>query len=222
MRSTRLLGILLLAACAGTAPAGTPSTVQPGVEAWAISHTQPQQRLRLVFDWSLQEEQARFSGEGVARVDSGYRARLDLFGPRGEAVAAAALVDSDLRLPPGANPDLLPPAALLWSVLGVIRPPDAATLVGAEGDSISATLVYQAADERWIFQLRNSRLVHAEWTGPSQGRQTVEIRERGERNLPSRVVYRDWRAFRELTLSLNQVYDSEPFPPETWTPGRSR
>lgn len=220
MRSIRSLGILLLAACAGTAPPATPSTIQPGVEEWAVNTTRPDDRLRLVFDWSLQEEQARFSGEGVARIDSGYRARLDLFGPRGETYLSAALVDDDLRLPPGAATNVLPPPALLWSVLGVVRPPQGAELIGAEGDSSSARIAYRAGDERWIFELRNSMLVRAEWTGPSQGRQTVEIRERGQRNLPSRVVYRDWRAFRELTLSLNQVNDAEPFPPETWTPGR--
>lgn len=222
MRSIRFLGILLLAACAANTPAATPSGIQPGLEEWATHTTQPRERLRLVFDWTFQEEQARFSGEGVARIDSTYRARLDLFGPRGETYLSAALVDFDLRLPPGATASLLPPPALLWSVLGVMRPPPGAQLIGAEGDSASARLVYRQGQDRWTFQLENARLVRAEWTGPEQGRQTVEIRERGERNLPSRVVYRDWRAFRELTLQLNQVNDAEPFPPDIWTPGRSR
>ena len=222
MRFIRLLGTLLLAACAANTPAAVPSGIQPGLEEWAIESTRPRERLRVVFDWSLQEEQARFNGEGVARLDTTYRARLDLFGPRGELYLAAALVDFELRLPPGANPSLLPPPALLWSVLGVVRPPPGAQLLGSAGDSSSAKLVYSAGDERWTFELKNARLSRVEWTGPSQGRQTVEIRERGERNLPSRVVYRDWRAFRELTLSLNQVYHAEPFPPDTWTPGRSR
>jgi hypothetical protein len=196
-----------------------PAAPDSVLEASAVARTQLRTPLRLVFDWSLQDRDARFSGEGATRLEPPYRARLDLFGPRGEEYLSAALVDFDLRLPPGATAEVLPPPALFWSVLGVFRAPEGAQLVGARGDSSASELRYRAGDQTWTFVLEQGRLQRAEWQGPAQGRQTVEIREYGQRDLPGRVVYRDWRAFRELTLTLNQVYDAQPFPAEIWTPG---
>ena len=115
---------------------------------------------------------------------------------------------------------LLPPPALLWSVFGVFRAPQGATLVSTRTDSSQTVLKYQAGDQQWTFSFSNNRLTRSEWTGPAQGRQTVEIREYGMRGLPARVVYRDWRAFRELSVTLTQAIDvAEPFPPDTWLPG---
>ena len=210
----------LLNALACSARTAQPvSSIDPAVEARAQQVTQLGSRLRVVFEWTLQDGDARFSGEGVTRLEPPYKARLDLFGPRGEGYLSAALVDFDLRLPAGAPADVLPPPALLWSVLGVFRAPPNAQLVGASGDSAASELRYRAGDQTWSFSLAGNRLQRVEWQGPNQGRQTVEVRGYGERNMPSRVVYRDWRAFRELTLTLTRVYDADPFPPETWTPG---
>jgi hypothetical protein len=213
------LTALALAGCAGHAPPAVPAVIDPALEARAIQNTQLRSRLRLIFDWSLQDRDARFSGEGVTRLEPPDKARLDLFGPRGEGYLSAALVDFDLRLPPGADNNVLPPPALFWSVLGVFRAPAGAQLIGARGDSTAIELDYRAGDQTWNFKLSGGRLQRAEWQGPEQGRQTVEIKQHGARDLPARVVYRDWRAFRELTLTLTQVYDAEPFPPEIWQPG---
>ena len=194
--------------------------VVPNAEQTAVSGTQIRQRLRLVFSWTLQDRDARFSGDGAMRIEQPYHARLDLFGPRGEGYLSAALVDSELRLPATALPNLLPPPTMLWAVMGVFRPPHGADLVGAKGDSASVVMQYRLGAESWKFQLRNGQLVSAEWLGPDQGKQTVEIREYHLRGLPARAVYRDWRAFRELTLTLTEVHEVEsPFPPETWLPG---
>jgi hypothetical protein len=194
-------------------------TVDPALATRAVQSTQLRSPLRLVFEWSLQDREARFSGEGVTRLEPPYRARLDLFGPRGEGYLSAALVDFDIRLPAGATNEVLPPPTLFWSVLGVFRAPESAQLVTTRGDSAATELVYRAQDQTWTFSLANGRLQRAEWQGPDQGRQTVEIKEYGARDLPARVVYRDWRAFRELSLTLTQVYDAQSFPPEIWTPG---
>jgi hypothetical protein len=209
--------LFLLPACASTQVAQ--SAVDPALEARAVQSTQLRSRLRVVFNWSLQDRDARFSGEGVTRLEAPYKARLDLFGPRGEGYLSAALVDFDLRLPPGATANLLPPPALFWAVLGVFRAPQGAQLISASGDSTSSKLRYRAGDQTWTFSLASGRLRRAEWEGPAQGRQTVEIADYGARDLPARVVYRDWRAFRELTITLTQAYDADPFPPDTWTPG---
>ena len=217
----------LLFACITASCASKPTTLPPapslnrGLESAAIAGTQLKKRVRITFGWSLQDRDARFSGDGVTRIEAPHQARLDLFGPRGETYLMAALVDFDLRLPPGAmGSQLLPPPTLLWSVLGVFRPPQNAELVATSGDSTQTELQYRAGEERWSFSLRGGRLQRAEWTGPSQGRQTVEIREYDSSGVPSRVVYRDWPAFRELSLNLTQTYDvAESFPPEIWRPG---
>jgi hypothetical protein len=221
VRSLRFLTILTISACGSAAPvAQSPSTVDPNIATRATERTQLQSRMRIVFGWTLQDRDARFSGDGVTRVEPPYRARLDLFGPRGEGYLSAAMVDFDLRMPPGAPADLLPPPTMLWSVLGVFRAPVGAQLIATQGDSAKMELQYRAGEETWTFTLANWRLMHAEWQGPQQGRQTVEIKGYHTRGVPDRVVYRDWRAFRELTLTLTQVNDVASFPPDTWTPGR--
>jgi hypothetical protein len=213
------LSALILAGCASAqGPASGP--VNQSLETAAVAATEPKQRLRLVFDWSLQERDAKFSGAGAIRAEPPYHVRLDLFGPRGEGYLSAALVDWDLRLPPGAPADLLPPPAMLWSVFGVFRPPQGAQLVSTKSSDGTTELQYRSGEQRWTFTLSNNRVTKAEWTGPAQGRQTVEIREYGVRGLPTHAVYRDWREFRELSVTLTQVTDvAEPFPPDTWTPG---
>src|SRR5262245_23836933 len=211
------LALLLLTGCAHAPTAGQASQ---DVEAAAVAATEPRARLRLVFDWSLQDRDAKFNGAGAIRMEPPYHARLDLFGPRGEGYMSAALVDFDLRMPPNAPREVLPPAAMLWSVFGVFRPPQGAQLTATRGDSTKRELEYRSGDQKWVFTLASNRVTRAEWTGPSQGRQTVEIREYGSRGLPSKVVYRDWRAFRELSVTLTETHDvAEPFPPDTWTPG---
>ena len=219
VKRTVVLFAGLLAGCASaTPPAGT---IEPGVEEQAVAVTRPENRLHVTFNWTFTEQQSRFSGEGATRLEPPYKARLDLFGPRGEAYISAALVEYELRLPPGAAADLLPPPTLLWSALGVLLPPQGATLTLATRTGASAQLEYRDSNGRWRFSLENDRLRRAEWEGgEGGGRRTVEIRAWGERNVPSQVVYRDWLAFRELTLTLNQVEDADPFPPDTWYPGR--
>ena len=95
------LGALLLTGCASTqtgtapSPSGGSTTVNASLEPAAVAATEPKQRLRIVFDWSLQERDAKFSGSGAIRTEPPYHVRLDLFGPRGEGYLSAALVDFD-------------------------------------------------------------------------------------------------------------------------------
>lgn len=173
----------------------------------------------MVFHWGLTERDGRFSGDGVTRVAAPYRARLDLFGPRGETYLSAALVGMDLRIPQAANDAPLPPPALFWSALGVFRPPPAATLVGTARDGSTLALEYARGEEHWRFQFRNNHLRHAEWQGPGKGRRTVELKGEGAFGLPRQAVYRDWIAFRELKLELREVEEVHGFPADTWRPG---
>src|SRR5690606_13563466 len=110
---------LALTSCAASAPAADPPgppTVDPTVAQAAVAETALDRPLHVVFAWTLQEREARFSGRGVTRYEPPGRARLDLFGPRDETYLSAALVDMELRLPRGMPDVPLPPPPLLWSV----------------------------------------------------------------------------------------------------------
>jgi hypothetical protein len=210
----------LAASCAARAGGGTPlGPAVPAYEADAVARTAPKRSLHILFSWSLQESEARFSGRGATRLDAPTRARLDLFGPRGEAYLRAALVDMDLRLPQGAADAPLPPPELLWAVLGVFRPPVGAQLVGSARDGTTTRLEYQRDKQRWSFHLEDGVLRSAEWTGGGQGRRTIEIKGYADLGLPREAVYRDWLAFRELRLTLDEANETEGFPADIFTIG---
>lgn len=198
------LFLAFITACASSGGFATgepaPLIAQQQVEA-----TAPAQRLHVVFSWSLRDRDARFTGDGVARVQPPYRGRLDLFGPRGETYLEAAIDGESLRLPPGSPTDALPPAALLWAALGVLYPPDGATLVATSTDAGETFLEYARGDERWRFRLQDDMLRYAEWQDGASGRRTVEVEAGQGAAFPARTLYRDWLAFRELELTLETV-----------------
>lgn len=216
---TALAAVVVSACAARTGDIGRQPVV-PEWEAEAVRATAPEAPLRIVFDWNAVEREARYSGRGAARVQPPYRARLDLFGPRGEGYLSAAVVEDDLRLPPDVAAASIPPAPLLWSVLGVFRPPAGARLVATARDGETTRLVYEATDGRWTFTLRGDRLTSAEWERSDGARHTVELTGSATRSVPQEARYRDWAAFTELTLKLDEVERVEPFSPEIWIPGR--
>src|SRR5690554_4374916 len=209
---------LLAAACAARGATRTEQPPDPALAREAAEATAPRRTLQILFDWSARERDARFSGRGVARVQPPYHARLDLFGPRGEAYLTAALVEGDLRLPAAAQDAPVPPPPLLWSVLGVVWPPAGAELLATERDGETVRLEYGRGAERWHFRLEGGRLRFAEWRPAGGGRHTVELGADSVDGLPREARYRDWAAFVELVLMLDTVEDAAPFPPEIWTP----
>ncbi len=222
---TNIWPLLVVAGCA---PAGPPAPspqepLQPQVAQIVVDSTALKRPLHIVFSWTFTEESARFSGRGATRVEPPYKARLDLFGPRGETYLAAAAVGDELRLPPNA-PDALrnvmPPIALLWTALGVLRAPEGAMLTQTRQRADTVLLGYTRNEERWSFRSLRGRLEYAEWNGPNSGKRTVELRGTGALGLPAVAVYRDWAAFRELTLTLEQANEAASFPADIWTLGQ--
>jgi hypothetical protein len=217
--------MILLGACAPAAvqtpvSEGPPS---PQLAQLLVDSTALRRPLHIVFNWTFTEENARFSGSGATRVEPPYRARLDLFGPRGETYLAAAAVGDTLRLPPNMPSGLrsiVPPVALLWTALGVLRAPEGATLASTAQRGDTLTVGYTRGDERWSFRAVQGRLQYAEWNGPNSGRRTVELRGTGALDLPAVAVYRDWAAFRELTLTLERANEAASFPADIWYPGQ--
>ena len=204
--------IAVSACAAGTAATGVP---EPQAEQRLEAATVPASRVQVMFDWTMTDRDARFSGRGVLRVDSGYRARVDLFGPRGETLAAAVVDQGAMRVAPQAAAAMLPPPALLWSSLGVFRRPDDAPLTGTTMSDDAAVLTYVRDRTRWSFQFEGDRLRHTEWTDGS-GRRTVELTGDAGHGLPREALFRDWTEFRELTLRVTEVEERAAFEPDVW------
>ncbi len=209
------------AAPPASAPAAAGDTAAADVARAAIAATAPKRPMKLVFAWSLQDRDARFSGKGAARIEPPYRARLDLFGPRDEGYLSAAVVGEDLRIPPAAQAQaaVVPPPALLWTALGVLNPPADARLTTARRDGDQTELDYTRGPERWRFTLLAGRLSRVQFDRSGAGRLTVELKGTGPEGLPKQAVYRDYAAFRTLTLTLDRADEAEPFPPAIWSPG---
>ncbi len=224
---------LAAAAAAGACarpPAPPPEPAPPPVNAPRTAlaleaHTALTEPIRVVFGWQLNESGTHVKGRGVARIEPPYRARLDLFLNNGETVVRAALVDGDLRLPPGAPTDLLPPPDLMWSVLGVFRPGTDAALVGAERvDGGGVLLHYRYGDGRGldvrVVEQSVRRLEVLDRGGHTVER--VELGFDGSGRYPEEATYRDLSAFRELKLTRESVERVEPYPPDIWNPNGTK
>lgn len=203
--------VALLSACAGRAP----ETVEPGVAERVTTATAPDRPLRVVFRWRVLDGEVRFTGQGAARIGPEYHARLDLFGPRGEHYLSAAIVGSDLSVPENGR-GVLPPPAMVWSVLGVVRPPDEATLQGTRRTDDGTELHYAVGESRLRYGLEDGRLRSVEWRGDGR-RMVVELNGEVD-GLPASAEYRDWANNTELHIELETVEDVEPYPSEIWTP----
>lgn len=177
--------------------------------------------IRVVFSWALNEAGTRVKGRGVARIEPPYKARLDLFLGNGETVVRAALVNGELRLPPGAPTNILPPPDLMWGVLGVFRPDTDAGLVGAErADGGEVRLRYRYGDGRELdFRVVDGRVRAIELLDRG-GHLTdrVELGLGESDRFPMEATYRNIAAFRELKLTRESVERVEPYPPDIWNP----
>ena len=214
-----LLSVLLLA-CSSTPepPPGPP--VRPSREALAAERNSPLRTpTRLVFDWSLTEPDLRVNGRGVARVEPPYRARLDLFTENGETVVRAALVDGDLRLPPGTRQELVPPPALFWGALGVFRPGTEAVLQGGERTDEGVRLLYRLrADEELRIVVADGELLSLERMEEGHVVERVALNRADASGFPREARYRHLAEVRELRLTLTESREVESYPPDIWNP----
>ena len=174
--------------------------------------------IRIFFKWSVSERDARFQGRGVARVEPPYKARLDLFLGNGETVARAALVDDDLRLPPGIPQGIIPPAELLWGTLGVFRPGWDATLLGGEslGEERVRLRYWRPEGLELRFTIDAGRIREVERLRQGQVVERVTVTTGPEDRHLADATYRDLAAFRELRLTRERLEHVEPFPPDIW------
>jgi hypothetical protein len=216
-----MIPVLCLAACAPSGPAVIGPVGDPaGAAAELSDQTGLEGPLRIVFDWQLNDAGQRVSGRGVARVEPPYRARLDLFLDNGETVVSAALVDGELRLPPGSPDDILPPPDLMWGALGVFRPLGDARLLGADRlEGEGTRLRYGYGDGREIHYLVERGLLSAlELRDGGRVVQRVDVGAERDARYPVEATYRNLAAFRELRLTRETLSVVGPFDPEIWNP----
>lgn len=227
------LAVALLTACAAaTATAGTPppapvpaagsasAAADPDSIADALRRaTLPSSPKQARFAWSLDEAGSRFNGRGVARYVAPERFRLDLFGPRGETVLAAALVGETPRVPPSVTERFkLPSLALLWATVGVVRPPSAARLASATDQGGRVTVRYDLGSEGTLeYRARGGRLESLRRLKGSAVQESVELDRTTAGDLRA-ARYRDWVALRNLNLTLESSTDAASFSDDVWSP----
>ncbi len=225
LRIAALAALAAVAACSGPPAPAVVAPVAVDAAQLALSlegKTAVAAPLRVVFSWSLNESGVRVKGHGVARIEPPYKARLDLFMGNGETVVRAALVDGDLRLPPGSPEGILPPADLMWVVLGVFRPQTGSDLLGADRlDNGELQLRYRdPAGQELYFQVADGDVHSAQLEQGGHVVQRVEVRTAGDNRIPAEATYRNLAAFRELKLTRESVERVESFPPGIWDPAK--
>ncbi|CAN5789890.1 hypothetical protein BH23GEM10_BH23GEM10_18150 [soil metagenome] len=216
-RLSSVVQVALLAGLIGCAAAGGAADAPPdpaAAAALAVA-TSPEYRLEVLFDWNMVDRDARIGGRGLLRLDRAARARVDLFGPRGETLAAAIMDGTAMRVVPQAASAMLPPPALLWAALGVFREPEDAPLTATRVDGDQTRLEYSRDRTRWTFQFAGSALRSTEWTDGS-GRRTVTLTGDAGFDVPRDAAFRDWTEFRELNLSVTAIEERTSFDADTW------
>lgn len=185
-----------------------------------VAETRLRGPTRIDFTWRLNEAGDRLSGVGVARVEPPYRARLDLFLGNGESVISAALVDDELRLPPGARDDVLPPVDLMWGTLGVFRPVEGARLLSGDRLAEGARVLrYAYPDgEEVHFQLSGDGVQALEVVDGGSMVEWVRLEESDDGVYPRSVTYRNLVDFRELEITRTEVRAVESFDAGIWDP----
>ena len=222
-RLTRLAPVAAAIVLAGCAPKVAPvpplSAVDARREALAAeANSRVTEPHRIIFSWSAQEPEFRGSGQGVARIEPPNRARLDLFLDNGEAVAVAAVVGDELRLPDGIAEALIPPPPLLWASLGVFRPGDRVSFGEGRGAGDRLEVSYSINDgESLWFQLENRRVREAEVRVGGETYQTLEVGDPAEDTwVPGSFTYRHLPDFRQLRVELESVEVVTGFAPDIW------
>lgn len=215
-------GLLFVAAsgCASAAvSAGSPVDAAdvPGLSRRLEEATALRDTLQITFGWRVSEEGLRLGGRGVARIQAPDLARLDLFLDNGELAAQAALEGTELRLPAGLPDDILPPAHLLWGVLGIYRPGEGTVLAGGSGDGAGAAriLTRLPSGDEAHYHFSVDELARVELLHRGSVVKRVELEYDGS-PVPSRAVYRDLAAFRELRITRERVEHVDAFAPDIW------
>lgn len=221
VRTLSFATLLVLAACGAKQLAVVGPIQSPGSVASTLERsTRLEGPTRIDFSWRLNEQGSRLAGVGVARIEPPYRARLDLFLENGESVISAALVDDELRLPPGAPDDLLPPVDMMWATLGVFRPVEGTRLIAGEELEGGASRLRYAYESRGElrFEAMDDAVRSLEILDGGSVVEWVRLERSDDGRYPRSATYRNLVDFRELRMERERVSSVESFDPSIWDP----
>jgi hypothetical protein len=222
----RVLPLALLlgsAACASTPPAGPPLPAGEGesIAAALEESTRIPEPSRIRFDWVIGEQGRRASGEGLARVEPPYRARLDLFLGDGTTVGRATLLDGQLQDPAGLPRGVIPPPDLLWAALGVFRPGRESVLAAARRreDGVVELRYRSANGQELRYLVDGQRILEAELLQNGDVVHEVTLAPGDSVPFPREATYRNLAEYRELKLTTRSIENVDRFPTDIWYPG---
>jgi hypothetical protein len=197
-----------LSACA-TAPRAGPLTGVPTTQRLPVT-VLPEGHRRILFSWEYRERVGSARGEGAARIAPPDSVRIDLFLDNGNYGGFVILIaDSIVATAQDEARRSLPPPALLWASLGVVRVQAPDTTVLIDGDTLRAQL---GVDPAWRVAFGPASLARVDRIVRGRMEETVE------RTDSTRVVYRQPGAGRSLELTIRQVIREPGFDPTIWRP----
>jgi hypothetical protein len=175
---------------------------------------------KVFFEWKLEEQGSDVSGEGTARSQPPFQARLDLFAGSGDTAGEARLVNDQLWLPGNMPEGMIPPPELLWAALGVFRPGVGAQLVSARGDVGAAVeLRYRSArGDDLLFTVEGDRLHDVALLEDGHRTHELTLTTDAGARFPKQAVYRNLAEFRTLTLTTKSIENVEAFPADVFAP----
>ncbi len=162
---------VLSAACYGRPAPLVPEPLAPippdSVTAWAGVNG-PTRPTMLRFRWRYRDERRSGGGRGTARVAPPDSVRVDWAAVLNLASGAAVVVGDSLQWadPKNDYPSSVAPAVqLMWTALGVVRPPRAGAVVSGGRDSTRALWRFAEERDTLDFRLRSAtpRTLEAEW-----------------------------------------------------------
>jgi hypothetical protein len=202
--------IALLAAGAGcTAPRAGALGGLPATRKLPETSLPPGYR-RVVFRWDYRERVFSGRGTGVARIAPPDSVRLDFFLENGAGAGFVILIGDSLATPGDAPVGrYVPPVPMLWAALGRITFTARDTTVHVDGDTLRAEI---GRDPTWRIAFGADQPVRVERI--IGGR----IEDMVERTDSTRVVYRQPRNARMLSLTVTARYNEVAFNEAIWRP----
>jgi hypothetical protein len=165
---------------------------------------------KVVFHWDYQENSLMASGDGAIRVASPDSARVDLFLKGGVFLGNATLIGDDLKAPNQAQVEkVLPPAAMMWAVLGRLAIPALPdTVITTDGETLYADVGRPAA---WRVTIKGNRLMQL---ARLSGGRIAEVVTRDD---GGRLLY-EVPGRRKLWLGISRDDEVPAFDASIWNP----
>jgi hypothetical protein len=150
------------------------------------------------------------SGDGAIRVASPDSARVDLFLKGGVFLGNATLIGDDLKAPNQAQVEkVLPPAAMMWAVLGRLAIPALPdTVITTDGETLYADVGRPAA---WRVTIKGNRLMQL---ARLSGGRIAEVVTRDD---GGRLLY-EVPGRRKLWLGISRDDEVPAFDASIWNP----